>query len=566
MYTLGIYDSSFGSAAAVLEDGKIISAIEEERLNRIKHSGGFPLLSIPKVLEIAGIKIKDIDSVAMGNTTGHFLRTLLQLRGRDNVQYNPLLSGKDRIVLRLHKKYLSIVDNNTYCNKIDSAFCNRLHSHLLKKIGITKAPRRYDHHLCHAANAFYASGFDKCLAITADARGDNEITASVNICDKNGIRKIADSSIDASLGHLYGAVTELLGFRYNSDEGKTEALAAFGEKSPAYAKLVKYIKVDGLMLTGKTGKYQRLLSTKLKSDLIGFKREDIAYAAQKLLEDTLCKLIEKAIEQTGIRKVVLSGGIFYNVKLNNFLSEISGLKDLFIFPAAGDNGIAIGAAYLDQASSITIKPKRIDNMYLGTEYSNSQIKQAFDKLGITATKHENISKYIGQDLLPKQKIGLMFQGRMEFGPRALGNRSIICSAENKLCERIRTTIKKRPSFQPFCPTILHEKQKDYVHNNKNLDCSFMILTRQAKQKMIDDAPASVFIDKSARIQSLKKTINPNYYSMLSAYHKQTGIPVIINTSFNRSGEPIVETPEQALLNFKKYGLDFIAIGDYIVER
>lgn len=562
---LGIHDSPFDSGATLIKDGVVLAAVQEERVARIKHFGGFPLLSIVDVLKITNTDPRDIDAVAVGFTQPDFAVQALTLFFHSRSNLNPLKSKIDLYKLYAFERYESLIHNYRFFSRIDTCLSDQLLHQMLKKLGINAQVKRFDHHLCHAASAFYSSGFDKCLVITADARGDG-ISTSVNIAEKGGIQRIASSGTGASMGHFYGGVTEVLDFGYADGEGKTEALAAFGSYSTVYEKLKSYVSVDDMILKGKMDPYQRLMSIPFSKLVNGYRREDLAFAAQKILEETYLNLIINAIEETGISNIALAGGIFLNVKLNKNIMELSKVKDVFVHPAAGDPGIPTGAAFLLYSELYGLKPKRWEHVYMGDKFSNEYIKNVLDKLNCKYAYVEDIGVYVGEEVLPKGHVVGWFQDRMEYGPRALGARSILIDPRNTESPgKIRSTIKNRPSFQPFCPSMLKESENKYIYNKNHIDGSFMTMAFQAKQRMVDEAPAVVFKDLSTRVQTVGNNYNINYYETLKAFGKETGTPILLNTSFNRSGEPIVYTPEEAIFDFKSCNLDFLAIGNYLVE-
>ncbi|UCD13218.1 MAG: hypothetical protein JSW60_06580 [Thermoplasmatales archaeon] len=562
---LGFHDSSFDSGATLIKDGETVAAIHEERLCRVKHSGVFPFLSIIELMNISNIHPSEIDAVAVGFAQPNFIIQASQTFFKSSSNLNPLKSTWDMIKIYGIEQYELLIQS-PLISRINTSSSNLLQNKMLRKLGINKKVIRIDHHLCHAASAFYSSGFKKCLIITADARGDG-ISTSINIADNNGIERISSSPEDASMGHFFGGITEVLGFGYADGEGKTEALAAFGHRSEAYEKLQSYISVEKLFLRGKMKPWQRLISIPFSKLLKGTKREDIAYAAQRILEVTYINLINNAINETGISNIALAGGIFLNVKLNKKIMELPNVKNIFIHPAAGDTGISTGAAFILYSEMYGLEPKRWEHVFLGNSYKNYEIKNALKKTDLQYEYIDDISGYIGEEILPKNYLIGWFQGKMEYGPRALGSRSVLIDSRNpESPSKVRTSFKHRPAFQPYCPTILKEEERKYIENPKNVVASFMIMAFNAKQKMIKEAPAVVFIDSSVRQQSLERKHNPLYYDLIKSFYKETDIPIILNTSFNRSGEPIVCTPEQAIHDLKISKLDFLAIGNYLVKR
>jgi carbamoyltransferase len=313
--------------------------------------------------------------------------------------------------------------------------------------------------------------------------------------------------------------------------------------------------------------YHRLISTHFRELLNENNNNDIAWAAQRILEETYVNLITNAINEFGIKNIALAGGIFLNVKLNQKIMEISEVKDIFIHPAAGDPGIPTGAAFVLYSKLYGLKPKRWKHVFLGNNYCDEEIRRTLEQLNCDFSYIEDIGGYIGEELLPNGAIIGWFQNRMEYGPRALGARSVLIDPRNvKSPDKVRSTIKRRPVFQPFCPSITKESEQQYVINPKNIENPFMILAFRATQKLIDDAPAIVFIDSTTRVQTVERQYNNLYYDVLQTFGRETGIPVLLNTSFNRSGEPIVFNPSQAINDFKNCKLDYLAIGHYLAKR
>ena len=313
---LGIHDSAFDSGAAVSVDGEIKAAIHEERTSRIKHEGGFPKTSISATLKAANISPKEVEVIAVGNVHAEVPLQLMQGFTQISPLLNPLKSRKDYLKIYSYEKYMDFYRKHLWFSKINSKLSGKLLENMLKKAGINARLERVDHHLNHAASTFYSSGFNKCLIITADARGDG-ISTTVNIGTiKDGIKRIAATKQENSIGHFYGCITECLDFKYGDGEGKTEALAAYGKESPIYQKLKKYIKVKDLKIEANMYPYQRLFSTVIANKLQGSKKEDVAYAVQRILEETYESLVRNAIKHTGIKNVALAGGLFLNFKLN----------------------------------------------------------------------------------------------------------------------------------------------------------------------------------------------------------------------------------------------------------
>ena len=564
---LGFSEASSDSSACIIKDGVVLAAIDEERIRRRKHCGGFPELAIKEVIRIAKINPSDIEHVAIGYKEIllplYIKQTTLNQR---NITVNPIKSWKDRQGIGLFEKYYAYSHKSKFLKWINYSTTQSMIRSALSKLNINAPITRYDHHTCHAATAALTSGWNKCLVITADGRGDG-ITSTVSIFENNELKQLSHSTVESSLGNFFGAVTEAIGFKYGDGEGKTEALSAFGKETKAYNILKRYFHVEELEIKGKLYPYYRNISLKFLDLLKDFKKEDIAYAAQRVLNETVTELVKNAIRITGINKVVFAGGIFYNVKTNQQIYHISELADMYVYPGSGDSGVSIGAGLLDSHFHEGVKNKRTEDVYYGSSYSNDYIKSVLDKTDLDYEYIEDIGSYVGSEIIPKNSMVGWFRGRMEFGPRALGARSVLISPkvlENK--KKILSTIKKRPEFQPFCPSITHESMKNYVINNKNVEVPFMILALTGTEKMVNESPATTFIDKSIRVQDVKKENNSEFHSVISNFGDVSGTPVLLNTSFNRSGQAIVHTPEQALYDLKFSGLDFLVLENYLVKK
>ena len=564
---LGFSEASSDSSACIIKDGVVLAAIDEERIRRRKHCGGFPELAIKEVIRIAKINPSDIERVAVGYKEIllplYIKQTTLNQR---NITVNPIKSWKDRQGISLFEKYYAYSHKSKFLKWINYSTTQSMIRSALTKLNITAPITRYDHHTCHAATAALTSGWNKCLVITADGRGDG-ITSTVSIFENNELKQLSNSTVESSLGNFFGAVTEAIGFKYGDGEGKTEALSAFGKETKAYNILKRYFHVEELEIKGKLDPYYRNISLKFLDLLKDFKNEDIAYAAQRVLNETVTELVKNAIRITGINNVVFAGGIFYNVKTNQQIYHISELADMYVYPGSGDSGVSIGAGLLDSHFHEGVKNKRTEDVYYGSSYSNDYIKSVLDKTDLDYEYIEDIGSYVGSEIIPKNSMVGWFRGRMEFGPRALGARSVLISPkvlENK--KKILSTIKKRPEFQPFCPSITHESMKNYVINDKNVEVPFMILALTGTEKMVNESPATTFIDKSIRVQDVKKEINTEFHSLISNFGDVSGTPVLLNTSFNRSGQAIVHTPEQALYDLKFSGLDFLVLENYLVKK
>jgi carbamoyltransferase len=531
------------SNACLVEDGKIVRYMAEERFNRLKVGVNSALESVRFCLgehEMSEMDRVVVSSGIVGTLQSHY-DLLLKFK-----------TGLGRPLLFRDKGYQ--VDN-------------------VKQI---------PHHDCHAASAYYTSGLRDSLLISIDGIGD-EITHYVAegrdgkikpLCmirkDKylrrglDGVfREKAFKNLQAhSWGWFYGMVTEGLGWRMVCDEGKTMGLAPYGDpqkvpdlefRKNMYAVFPSgYYHNDGRVYYtfGGSAGYQKM------AHLYG--RENVAAKAQKVLEEKVVGFIKRWMKRTGQRNLCTAGGLFLNVKLNQRIVEECGLDNYWPFPLAGDSGVSIGAAlYEHHKTASEYKPERIEHLYWGNEYTNEEIKRVLDLAKL------RYRPYVVQEvaeMLADNKIVAWFQGRMEGGPRALGGRSILMSplrAENK--DIINRDVKFREGFRPFCPSVAEEAHERYFQGGGD----FMIT---ACRVLSDQIPAVTHVDGTARPQVVRKRVNPKFHGLLDAFGAKTGHPVLLNTSFNVMGEPIIRTPQEALRCFFSVGLDALVIGDFVLEK
>jgi len=451
---------------------------------------------------------------------------------------------------------------------------------LKKELGYEKKVLFIKHHLSHAASAFLVSPFKEAAILTVDAVGE-WATMTYGFGKGNKIKILREICYPNSLGLLYTAVTTYLGFEANSGEGKTMGLAGYG-KSRYIDKFREIITVkqDGSFRVDSRFfefyKGSRMYSNKFikafgKPRKDGEKFEerhyDIAASLQKFIEDTLITITRNLYKETKASRLCLAGGIFLNCVVNNKILEKTPFKEIFIQPAAGDSGGALGvAAYI--YNSILDNPRSyvMEDAYLGPDFSQNQIKRSILNSNLTFKEYDyvNLAKYIAKKLSQNKTIG-WFQGRMEWGPRALGNRSILGNPINPdMKDILNKRIKKRESFRPFAPAILEEKAKDFFELQDN--SPFMLLASKVKENKKKFIPAVTHIDGTARIQTVSKKINPKFWQLINEFEKITKVPIIINTSFNLKGEPIVCTPEDAISCFQKSKMDYLVMDNYVIKR
>lgn len=543
----------------LVKDGKIIAAINEDRITRTKHQSDFPINSIKEILRITKIPPENIDAIAIPGQSSmdsylDRVKKFPETRNIFSILSFPLLKSGEKFM----KKIMSIFGIN--------------------------APIYYvPHHMSHAAGSFYSSAFDDAIVFTFDGEGDSEST-TVNV-GNDGIEKLKGYPTMPSFGHFYARATYTCGFKVDDGEGKTMGLAPYGDPKILYDKFDDYIKVDGTDLDTSFGQiifdkkvdvddkknfaYYRYNRPIKDNPFLPFKethkREDIAAAAQALLEDKVSKFVSNWVEKTGKSKVCLAGGVTLNVKLNKKIRELKGVEDIFIFPNPGDSGSAAGAA-LDVCHKLSGErsSERLEAPYFGTGYTNQEIEEEINKFGLKYEKLDNPAK-TGAELLAQGKVIGWFQGRLEYGPRALGNRSVIADPRYpETRERINHLLKQRDWFMPFAPSMLDEAKDEYLEDPS--ESPFMIMAYDAKDRVAKDLGAVTHVDGTVRPQTVKKKANPIYWELIKNVENEIGIPAVLNTSFNRHGVVIVRTPGEALDHLVWGAIDLLIMGDYLVER
>ncbi|MBU1204257.1 MAG: carbamoyltransferase, partial [Nanoarchaeota archaeon] len=527
MNIVGITALTHDSGAALVSDSRIEYAINEERFNRVKLTGGWPELSYKYILD--KLKNKEIDYVAVSDLgEKEFLRRSKGLMlDKSLFCSNPYYSAKTWMMMLRWKirTYLLFKEQQ---------------EKLKRKIG--KKFIKVEHHLTHAASAYLGSGMKKCLIVTADNHGDY-LTTGVYLGDNGNIKKIHDVRWPHSTGFFYGAVTKALGFKPWRHEGKITGLAAYGFVNlRLYEKMKKFIWFeDGEIKT----KCLLSMSERVKRLKKNYKREDIAAVCQKIFEEVICGYISYWKDKLGMDKVALAGGSFANVKLNQRIHEL-GFKEIFIFPHMGDGGTGAGAALYVGMIKEGIKPYYLEDSYLGPDFSEDEIKKELEKEKV---KHKKCSDIEGDvaELLAKGKVVARFDRRMEFGPRALGARSILYQATDPSVNDWLNKQLFRSDFMPFAPVTIERFASKYYKNFEGgrHAAKFMTLCFDCTDKMKEESPAVVHVDGTARPQTINKQINKSYFRIVDEYRKITGIPTIVNTSFNMHEEPIVCTPYDA---------------------
>jgi carbamoyltransferase len=575
MIILGIsYLSDAG--ACIIRDGKLISVINEERLNRIKLFHGIPSNSINFVLEDAGISMKDVDVIVThgfyeNNDEGiEFIDDgMISEAERRPIAFAYVEDKINRSKLNANQKKEIIQDLKARYKHEDYVIHDRNPNIIkqLKKYG--KPIKVVEHHMGHAAGAYFFSGWNDCYIITADGWGEME--SNILCHAKNGlIQKIAYSHSFDSLGYFYGSITKALGFIPHRHEGKVLGLAALGNPDTAnkwMQSMIYYNKEHKRFEGGyENGLYlAKFENPRLESLIKEYSREDIAASAQKTLEKVMLEYVDNVIPKGS--RVVVAGGIFANVVLNQRLLENPKIRDLFVYPQMGDGGLAVGCGIYYHSRIQKHKPIHIGHLYRGPGYTNQEILTQLQRIGCSYAYHRDIEKVVAT-LLLKNNAVMRFKGKMEYGPRALGNRSILYPTNDKNVNDWLNKALRRSEFMPFAPMTMKEyATKCYKNiNNHWKNALFMTMTFTCTEWMKKNSPGVVHVDDTARPQIVTKTSNPSCYKILKYYNELSGIPSLINTSFNMHEEPIVCTPSDALRAFQDSRLKYLAIENYLVTN
>lgn len=571
MKILGINHDMFITSAVLINDGKIISAIPEERISREKLSRKFPEKAINQILKENNLNINNIDIFSNSYNPANLM-----------TKFNPIFSTSRRS----RSDYLYSVPDNLF--KINENIDPLNSEYLMQEIKIkNKIKKIYfvNHHLAHAANAFFISPFKKSAILTADGRGEID-SCSFSLGVGNKINLIKKISFPHSVGSFYSTFTEFLGYKANSDEWKVMALSSYckNKKNKFYKfikKLVKIDKSDGTFALNTNyfketvHEYGKMYSDEFirvfgsprkKDEKITNRHNEIAGAMQVVSEEIVLNMLNWLQKKTKLENLSVSGGFFMNSVFNGKITKLTKFKNIFISSCPDDSGLSIGAALYVYNHILNRKKRYIQkHNYYGPSFSNDEIKKTLDNYKINYSfNKKNLSKIVAKKISEGKIIG-WFQGKMEFGQRALGNRSILGDPRIlKNRDKINQIIKFRESFRPFAPAILNEKKEDFFLIRKNETANFMEKVFLIKNKMHNKIPAVTHIDGSGRLQTVEKTTNPKFYDLIKEFFNITSIPILINTSFNLNGEPIVCTPKDAIRTFNTSGLDMLVIGDFII--
>lgn len=568
MKILGISAYYHDSSAALLVDGTVVSAAQEERFTRIKHDSSFPVNAIRFCLNYAGLRLEELDAVVFYE--------------KPFLKFERILTSQ----IATFPKSLSMFIKTTPIWLMDKLNMRKLiYKELNAGFGFKpKTIKFVEHHLSHAAFAYCTSGYEESDILVVDAVGEWATTSIWHV--RNGKFEIVkEQRFPDSIGMLYSAFTQFLGFKVNSDEYKMMGLAPYGnpkdEETQRFIHLIQSEVLsdnEGFPLLNlsyfsyqygdkmiKKTKWEKLfgITQRTKNDEITPSHKNLAYAIQYVIEILLLKIVRSMHKNSNCQKLCICGGVALNCVANGLLRKEGSYRNVYVPFAPGDCGCSVGAA-LALYNLMDNREKYVVSPYTGPQYQDPEIADVLNAHGLEYLYVDSVDTLCltTAKLISEGNIVGWFQGRMELGPRALGNRSILADSRNpRMKDLVNSRIKFRESFRPFAPSVLREEAREYFKDC--IDSPFMMFTYPVIRNTI---PAVTHIDGSARVQTVSKKENELYYKLLKSFMTLTGCPVLLNTSFNVMGEPIVCSPKDAVNSFRKSGIDYLIIGNYIVKK
>jgi carbamoyltransferase len=571
---LGLNAYHGDAAAALVVDGKLLAAAEEERFNRVKHVAGFPSLAAAWCLAEAGLKAEQLDHIAVGRDP----RANIGAKVRRTIRHRPSVSYvRERL------------SNQARVSEAGNAVADALG---VDRGSLRAKVHNVEHHRAHAASAFYVSPFEDAAVLTVDGFGD--FASTMLAVGKGTNLEVLDRVLfPHSLGIFYTAVTQWLGFPHYGDEGKVMGLAPYGE--PVYVDLMReLVRVDdrglfklgleyfthhtrGVEMTWADGSpvIGRIFSQKME-DLLGPARqpgepvvqhhENVARSLQEVLEEVYLQLVTTLWERTKLPRIALAGGVALNAVANGRILLETPFTDIYIQPAAGDSGTAVGAAYdVWHREAQGARGFQMQSADWGPEYSDESCAGALAAAGLSSTRLDDaeLFPFVAGKIADGEVVG-WFQGRMEYGPRALGQRSIVADPRrDDMKDILNARIKHREPFRPFAPSVLADRVDEWFE--QDYSSPFMVLVYKTRQEKREHIPAVNHVDDTGRVQSVEPDVLPRYWGLISAFDALTGVPILLNTSFNEN-EPIVMTPAHAIETFQKTKMDMLVLGNHVVRR
>jgi len=620
MYILGINAYHGDAAAALIKDGRIVAAAEEERFNRIKHCAGFPSLAIKYCLSAAGIGIEAVEHVGISrDPSAHLHKKILRAGQRAAAQFaNRPRQSAERLALTAaaassveleipnRPPVVAEPNGNGRGSKILQQIADRLRNaarvrdlkeELAKELGIPKTKisaqfHNVEHHRAHLASAFFVSPFDRAALLSLDGFGDF-ISTMWGVGEGNAIKVLGQIEYPHSLGIVYTATTQFLGFPHYGDEGKVMGLAPYGtprfievlrdvvrtEPNGQFRLNLSYFRhaTEGVEMSWNNGsprigeihsdQFARTFGPARdpRGDLTQRDR-DLAASLQMRLEEVAFHVLDHLHRETGLSDLGLAGGVAYNSVMNGKILLNTPFRRVFVQPAAGDSGTALGVCY--QIWNQLLKQARgevLEGSYTGPEFRDEEIETELAQSNLKFERFTDleVAARAARDIADGKVVG-WFQGRLEFGPRALGNRSIVVDPRRaNMTDILNARIKKREAFRPFAPSILAEHVGAYFEQTH--PAPTMLMVYQVKSERRVEIPAVTHVDGSGRLQTVSSSVNPRFYQLIKEFYRITGVPVVLNTSFNED-EPIVCTPRDAIECFLRTRMDVLYLGNYIVRR
>jgi len=594
MHILGINAYHGDAAAAIIRDGQLIAAVEEERFNRRKHCAGFPTESIRYCLEAAAISLEDVDHIGISrDPSAHLHKKILFAATKLARGLGQTAKGEFQIEHGRRSSVVGLVADRM----ANAARVRDIGDELARAFDVRESALRaefhnIEHHRAHLASCFFVSPFDRAALLSIDGFGDF-ISTMWALGDGNSIDVLGQVEYPHSTGIVYTATTQFLGFPHYGDEGKVMGLAPYGrprfldefreiirtEEDGQFRLNLDYFRhhAEGVETTWDEGSpvigrifsdeyVNRFGPARQQGEPLTDRERDIASSLQGRLEEVGFHILNHLHQETGLTDLGLAGGVAYNSVLNGKILLNTSFRRVFVQPAAGDSGTAIGVCYqiynnlLDRTREFIM-----DGPYTGPEFSNDEIRSELDRAGLQYESYsdDDLIRRAARDIADGAVVG-WFQGRMEFGPRALGNRSIVVDPRRAgMKDILNDRIKKREPFRPFAPSILEERVADYFEQTH--PAPTMLMVYQIKPERRAEIPAVTHVDGSGRLQTVTRALNPRYYDLISEFNRLTGVPVVLNTSFNEN-EPIVCTPRHAIDCFLKTRMDVLYLGNHALRR
>jgi carbamoyltransferase len=571
MFTLGINSVFHDSAACLFKDGILIAATEDERFTGIKHGKRpipfstyeLPYHAIAYCLQTAGIHLREVDHIAYSFDPFLLVNSEDMSKGEIEIPFIVNSENKDNEQRLWNNLFLSSIINAPA--QLVDGYPHHLQQHFIGSTTDDWEWHFVEHHVAHAASAYLPSPFSDAAVMTLDGRGEIA-TTTYNLGVHNHLTRISEVNMPSSLGLLYEEVTTYLGFLHSSDEYKVMALASYGKP--------EFVKDFREMITiGNNGQYtianqnleERFGAKRLKSDPFTAHHFNIAQSLQLVLEETVLELTSWLHQVTKMEALCLAGGVALNCVLNARIRDKSPFNKVWVQPASGDSGTALGAAmWIDQQQrKENGKGFVMDHAYWGPAYNDFEIEHFLKWAKVPYHKMEDVAEETAE-LLTNNKIIGWFQGRMEYGPRALGSRSILASPIDQNMQARLNEVKDREDFRPVAPVVLEEDAAEWFENAEQ--SPFMLFVYNVRKEKAHLIPAVEHIDGTARIQTVNSSQHPTYYALLKAFKEKTGVPVLVNTSFNTLGKPIVCSPRDAIACFWTSPFDALVIGSFLIEK